>query len=200
MSSNAKAVGFFVLCFTFGLSVFFSFHDETLIQRDPAAVGNKVFQISSLSSEQIRNQLSQKIKVFPTVDGRKSIQFSGFSSGLCKTYPEIEMEFQAEGIAVGGEAPMLKISAPCESGQDPSEMASIQLPIEKLLAEKPRNAEFKFDGYTAKIEFKNASDEWPKQWILKNVYFKDLAGNQKSAHFDRKITSDKSSRPIVLEF
>lgn len=201
MSSQLKSIGFFILCFTFGLSVFFSFQEGIVTQRDPASIGGKIFQISSLSSDQIKNQLIQKIKVFPTVDGKKSIQFSGFSSGLCKTYSEIEMEFQAEGVATAGEVPTMKISSPCEIGQDPSEMASFLVPVSKILNEKPRNAEYKFEGFSTKISFNHAADEWPRQWVLKTVHFKNTAGEVKSANFDRKPATERNSdRPVVLEF
>lgn len=198
MSSSAKSVSLFALCFAFGLSVFFSVADRMPTMRDPASVSSKVFQINNLSSDQIKTQLSQKIKVYPTIDGKKNIQFTGFSSALCKSYAEIEMEFQAEGVAVAGEIPSMKVTAPCEAGQDPSEMANIQLPIAKILAEKPKNAEFSFTGSTTKIELKNAPDEWPKLWVLKAVQFKNATGQSKTATFERKIASD--SRPVVIEF
>lgn len=201
MSSKAKSVCFFALCFAFGLSAIFSVSEGNLVQRDPASFGGKIFQISNLSSDQIKAHIAQKIKVFPTIEGKKSIQFTGFSSSLCKIYPEVEMEFRAEGVAVGGESPTMKITSPCESGQDPSEMASIQLPVEKLIGQKPRNAVYSFEGYPAKFEFKNSADEWPRQWVLKSVQFKSSTGELKSAHFDRSIASErKSSRPVVLEF
>lgn len=198
LSSAAKSVCLFALCFAFGLSVFFSVADRIPVMRDPASINSKVFQINNLSSDQIKNQLVQKIKVYPTIDGKKNIQFSGFSSALCRTYSEIEMEFQAEGVAVAGEIPSMKVTAPCEGGQDPAEMGNIQIPVAKILAEKPKNAEFSFNGYTAKIELKHAPDEWPTVWVLKAVQFKNASGQNKTATFDRKIASD--SRPVVIEF
>lgn len=200
MSSPAKAICFFTLCFAFGLSAFFSFYENSSTTRDPASISNKVFQITSLSSAQIKTHLAQKIKVYPTIEGKKSIQFSGFSSALCKNYPEVEMTFQAEGVAVAGEIPTMKIVAPCESGQDPSEMAIIQLPVEKLLAEKPRNAEFAFNGFSTKLSFEHSSDEWPRTWVLKSVQFKNSVGNNKTASFERGIASERNERPVVLEF
>lgn len=201
MSSAAKSVCFFALCFAFGLSAFFGAYENSNPLRDPAALSGKIFQITSLSSEQIKNHISHKIKVFPTTEGKKSIQLSGFSSALCKIYPEIEMEFQAEGVAVAGEIPSMKITSPCEVGQDPAEMASFQLPVSKILSEKPKNAEFSFNGFAAKIEFRNSADTWPKIWILKSVHFRDTAGKRKTATFDRYIASEaKETRPIVLEF
>ncbi len=201
MLSKVKTFGFFALCFGLGISLFFSISEKFDIARDPASIDGKIFQISTLSSQQIKAQLSQKIKIRPTLEGKKSIQFSGFSSALCKTYPEIEMEFEAEGVAVAGEPPSMKITAPCEAGQDPAEMAAIFLPLEQILKEKPRNAQFKFEGFTAQLEFKNSADIWPRQWVLTHVQFKNSFGSNKSIRFQRALASEEETeRPVVLNF
>lgn len=201
--ANIKVLIFFMLCFSLGLSFFYSISENAASQRDPAAFDGKVFQITDLSSEQIKYQLQKKIKVTPTIDGKKTILFSGFSSALCKTYTFIDMEFTAEGVAVAGESPVMKIKAPCLEGQDPTEIAAVNLPIGKILKEKPRNAEYSFDGFSAVISFKNSADEWPHQWILKRVEFKNPTGTSKSAEFGRSpaaVSDEESERPIVLDF
>lgn len=201
MISKLKTFGFFLLCFSLGISLFFSISEKFDVTRDPASIDGKIFQISTLSSQQIKSQISKKIRIRPTLDGKKSIQLTGFSSSLCRLYPEIEMEFEAEGVAVAGESPRMKILAPCEAGQDPAEMAAIYLPIENILKEKPRNAEYKFDGFTAKVEFKNSADEWPRQWVLTRVQFKNDSGDNKSVIFERMPASEEEiERPVVLNF
>lgn len=201
MSSNIKSIFFFSICFGLGLSVFFSVSEDMTVQREPAAINGKIFQIGSLSSEEIKSQLIHKIKVTPTIEGMKSIQLSGFSSALCKTYPEIEMQFQAEGVAVGGEAPTMTIKAPCSAGQDPADIAAIQLPVSQILNQTPKNAEFRFNGYAARLEFSHAAEEWPKQWVLQKVQFKTNSGHTKTASFERLTKTNKTNdRLIVLEF
>lgn len=203
MPSNVKNVGFFILCFVFGLATFLNISDKAASKRDPATLNGKVYQITTLSSEQIKEQLQKKIKVFPTIDGKKAIKFSGFSSALCKTYSSISVEFRAEGIAVAGEAPTMKIIAPCTEGQDPAEIASISLAIEKILNEKPHDAEYNFDGFNAAVTFKNSSDVWPRQWVLKRVEFTNPHGENKTADFNRSpasINDGTADQPIVLEF
>lgn len=190
-----------VATFVLGFGAFYMIKTNTFGKRDPAAIQGKVFQISTLTSDEIKTQLQNKIVVSPTVEGKKSIAFTGFSSGLCKIYSSVEIVFAAEGVAVAGEAPTMKITHPCEAAQDPAEMASISLPIEKILGEKPRNAEFTFDGYKAVVTFANSADEWPRQWILKRVEFKNTNGENKSASFNRSPASvTDGEQPIVLEF
>lgn len=203
MISNIKNIGFFLLCFTFGIAAFFSVAEKNSSQRDPANYNGKIYEITSMSSDQIKQQIQKKIKVTPTINGKKSILLTGFSSSLCKTYSSISVEFRAEGIAVAGEAPTMKITAPCMEGQDPAEIASLNLAIEKILNEKPRDAEYSFDGFNSVISFKNSSDEWPHQWVLKRVEFKNIQGENKSADFIRSpasVNTGSEDQPIVLEF
>ena len=198
MKNNLKILSLLGLGFCFGLTAVITNYTATHTQRDPAAINGKIFQISNLSSSEIRAQLQNKIKVNPTVQGEKSVALNGLSSGLCKTYSSIEMEFVAEGISVAGDPPIMKISYPCTAGQDPAEIAPMQLSVQRLLGEKPRNAEFKFDGYNATVTLQNSADEWPRQWVLKQVEFKG-AGASKQVSFDRAPAS-AGSQPIVFEF
>lgn len=203
MISNVRNIGFFILCFAVGLGSFFSISDKAVVARDPAATNDKIYQITNLSAEQIKAHLQKKIKVSPTIDGKKTILFSGFSSALCKIYSSIVVEFAAEGIAVAGEAPTMKIRTPCTEGQDPTEIASINLAIGKILNEKPHDAEYAFDGFNAVVTFKNSSDEWPRQWVLKRVEFTNPQGVNKSAEFGRapaSVNDETADQPIVLEF
>lgn len=203
-SSKLKAVFYFCLCFSLGLSAFFAISEDIAIQRDPASINGKLFQISTLSTAQIRNQIHQTIKIQPTVAGQKTVRLEGFSSALCKTYPTVELQFVADGVAVAGEFPHMNVTAPCEAGQDPAEMASIVLPVGRILAEKPRNAEFRFDGFKSRVEFTHSSDTWPRTWILKTVLFKSDLGKNKTVHLDKNESGDLISKSvndmIVLEF
>lgn len=203
MTSKIKNIVFFILCFTLGLGFFYSISENISIQREPATIDGRIFQIANLSSDQIKAQLQKKIRVTPTIDGKKTISFSGFSSALCKTYSEIEIEFIAEGVAVDGNFSIMKVRAPCAAAQNPAEIAVINLPIEKILNQKPRNAEYSFEGFNAVITLSNSADEWPRQWVLKRVEFKNTEGKNKSADFNRfpaAIDEVPSDKPIVLEF
>lgn len=193
-----------VLClgFVVGLTVSIKNAEKNSLKRDPAAANAKVFQLDTLSNDEIKAQLQNKIQVHPTADGIKNISFNGFSSAVCKSYPTVEVEFTAEGVIVAGDAPRMVVTQPCEAGQDPAEMASLRMPIGKLLDEKPRNAEFKFDGFSAVISTFNSADEWPRQWILKRVEFKPADANvsTKQVEFTRGPASVTEDAPIVIEF
>lgn len=202
MLTTFKNIAFIALSFVIGFTFFSRVTEQSTQRRTLAAASTKIFQITDLTPAQIKEQLYKKIKVTPTLDGKKSISFSGFSSSLCKVYSSIEVEFTAEGVTVSGQAPIMKINSPCTEAQDPSEIAAISLPIAKILKEKPRNAEYKFDGFSSTIAFSNSADEWPQQWVLKRVEFKNQSGANKTAEFNRSPASvgDNFEKPIVLEF
>lgn len=207
MLFKAQTIGFFSFFFFLFLVFFNSLSEKNAIQRDPATLNGRILQISNLSHDQIKSELQKKIKITPTIDGKKTISFLGFSSTICKTYPSIQFNFVADNVVVDGEAPSMKITAPCEEGQDPSEIASIKLPIEKILNEKVHNAEFTFDGFSAVLTFQNSADEWPRQWILKRIEFRNPEGVNKFADFGRSPASANNTsysisddQPIVLEF
>jgi len=186
--------------FCLGLAAVISNYTVTHTQRDPAALNEKLYQITTLSSSEIRAQLLHRIKVNPTVDGHKSISLHGFSSSICKSYSHIEMQFVAEGVSVAGDPPVLTVLSPCQEAQDPSELAPVQIAVSRLMLEKPRNATFQFDGYTATFTLQNSADEWPVQWVLREVEFKNDTGTSKHVTFDRSPASVNEEPPVVLEF
>jgi hypothetical protein len=77
-------------------------------------------------------------------------------------------------------------------------MASIEIPVARILQQKPSNASFKFDGLTSTFTFSGSGDEWPRTWILRSVIFKNQNGNTKVVAFDKTISEAHS--PTVLEF
>lgn len=200
MKNQLKILTLLGLGFCFGLAAVVTNYTATKTQRDPAADQAVIYQITDLSSSEIRSQLAHRLKVHPTIEGRKSISLEGFSSNICKTYSYIEMDFVGEGVSVAGDPPVLKVLYPCESGQDPAAIAAVQLPVARLLAESPRNAAYQFDGYSSVLRLSNSADEWPTTWILQAVHFKNASGENKDVTFDRAPASADGQQPVVLEF
>lgn len=193
-----KSVFLFFLTFTLGFSLFYGHFDAKFSERDPAAIENKVDQLKNLDPERLKEELAQKIQVQNLPDGKKYLRFTSLSSNVCRQYPKVRIQFSAEGISVAGESPIMTIEADCLPAQDPVEMASIEIPVEKILKQKPLNASYKFDGLTSTFTFSGSGDEWPKAWILRSVIFKNENGNTKIVAFGKAVSSDH--RPTILEF
>lgn len=105
----------------------------------------------------------------------------------------------------------MRVTAPCQVGQDPAEIAAIVLPIQEILKQKPRDAEFSFSGFSGHYHFSSVTDSWPQVWVLRSVYFTNpitaqvnpsepslSAASPREVHFTKTASAD--SQPIVLEF
>jgi len=193
-----KSVFLFALTFSLGFSLFYGYFNEQFSERDPAALGNKVHQLKNFDPEQLKEELSQKVRIQNLPDGKKYIRFTSLSSNVCRQYPKVQIQFAADGISVAGEAPTMTIEADCLPAQDPVEMASIEIPVERILKQKPANASYKFDGLTSTFTFTSSGDEWPRTWILRSVIFKNQNGNSKIVAFEKTVTENKNL--TVLEF
>ena len=112
-------------------------------------------------------------------------------------------------MSVDGEATKMKVSAPCQAGQDPAEIAAIILPIQEILKQKPRDAEFSFNGFLGRYQFSSVTDSWPQVWVLRSVRFTNPTTSAPSEpgldiaspriiQFTKTATAE--SQPIVLEF
>lgn len=201
------------IAFIFGFSFFIAANKDYFIGRDPAAVSGKLLHFNNMNSDQLRAELESKIKIKPvfTADNlpSKSIVFSGMSSQICNSYSEIHIEFSGEGMSVDGVATKMLVTAPCQAGQDPAEIAAIILPIQEILKQKPRDAEYSFSGFSGRYHFSSVTDSWPQVWVLRSVQFTNpTAGNPaepglniaspRVVQFTKTATVE--SPPIVLEF
>lgn len=192
-----KSLILFFVFFVAGIAIVHQFKDEIFIEREIASINSvKLNNIKFLNQESLAKELNTKIKIYTVLaEKEKVIALEGFSSQLCKSFPKVELLFDAYGVSVSGEPTQFKISADCIPAQDPAEIASIKIPYGKLLNEKPRNAEFKFSGYQASFQFINSENEVIKTWILNKVVFKSNT-ESKIVQIDRS----SNEQPIVMEF
>lgn len=192
-SNTLKSVFFFVLTFTLGFSVYYGFVESVQFERDPAAIAGKIHQLKNLDPDQLKEELQQKMQVVTLANGQKFIRFPQLTSNVCKQYGKVLLKFKAEGISVAGEAPQMVIEADCLPAQDPTEMASIEVPVQQITSQKPTNATFKFEGSNSEFTFTSSADSWPTLWVLQSISFKGAQGATKMVSFDL-------TQPRVLEF
>ncbi|MBC7456818.1 MAG: hypothetical protein H7235_00970 [Bdellovibrionaceae bacterium] len=192
-----KSLVLFFVFFIAGISIVYKYSDQIFIDREIASINtSKLNNIKFLDQESLKQELNKKIKIYTMLaEKEKVIALEGFSSQICKTFPKVELLFDAYGVSVSGEPTQFKISADCIPAQDPADIASIKIPYGKLLNEKPRNAEFKFSGYQASFQFINSDNEVIKTWILNKIVFKSNT-ESKIVQIDRS----QNQQPIVMEF
>ena len=148
MSNSKKfsSIVVLVVAFITGLFTFIAVLNKDLIARDPAAVHGKIFDLRSSNPDQLRQEVSNRLKIQTAIETNnfisKAMLFSGLTAQICRSHDKIELEFLADGVSVGGEPTKLIVKTPCQSGQNPLEVGSIRFPIQEILLEKPRSAEF----------------------------------------------------------
>lgn len=200
---HVKLRPFIILFFFFfaGVLLVYKVSDQIIIDREIASINqNKISNLNFFNEKNIQNELYKKVKIYTlTTEKEKVVALDGFSSQLCKTFPKIELYFEAYGVSVSGDATQFKVSADCIPAQDPAEIARIKIPYEKLLSERPRNAEFKFSGYTESFEFINSEGEWNKTWLLSKIVFKSET-DSKIVKITPALNDRLNIQPIVLEF
>ncbi len=185
MDNKLKSVLLFFLTFGLGFSIYFTtMHELNGTIRDPASIHSKITQLKNFDHDQLKSEIVQNFQISYLDNGDKAIRFQNISSHVCKTYQKINLEFIADGITVSGEPTQFSVEADCLPAQDPAELASIIIPVSKFTSLKPQNAVIKFNNESTAYTFTNTGDEWPKVWILKNISFKNLNGQNTSVQLD----------------
>lgn len=206
MSNSKKfsSIVVLVVAFITGLFTFIAVLNKDLIARDPAAVHGKIFDLRSSNPDQLRQEVSNRLKIQTAIETNnfisKAMLFSGLTAQICRSHDKIELEFLADGVSVGGEPTKLIVKTPCQSGQNPLEVGSIRFPIQEILLEKPRSAEFKFSGYPGTFQFLNVAETWPRTWVLGAVRFVSAAATTQSISIEMLTAGNTNTVPHILEF
>ena len=83
---------------------------------------------------------------------------------LCDAYSMIELVFQAEGIAIAGDAPKIVLRTSCESTEGSEFLNPISIPWKRIKNLKPKERNYK-EGNTT-LFFRSLDDFWPLEWSL----------------------------------
>ena len=186
---------------TRGLSGRFLASDGT---RGPASI-EKVFDFSYLEGDALlvaaRDRVASSLVVsssddktsvtlnfgnFVTINERKEREFA------CGFYDQIVFAFEADGVSVNGEKPLLVIQSGCEVGANLNELLPIRLSVSKLTSQPSNNSELKFfeNRQPLTVQLSNASPEWPKKWILIDLKLSNSKISSRILH----ISSDEWRR------
>ncbi|MBV2169659.1 MAG: hypothetical protein KUL82_13220 [Bdellovibrio sp.] len=184
----------FILCFVVGYSVIYCTTDQAQVNRDPAAVRNN-FDFSHLNGEKLHEAVKQRL--LTGLELRKTPAGTGIGLGhfvfvddrgqkklACQEFGKVFLSFEAEGVSVAGEKPVMEIEGRCEYSPDMTKISPLFVPVAKILGERPGDGEFQFnEGAPVTVRFSNLPEEWPRTWLLKSV----------------KLFNEKASEALVIE-
>lgn len=186
------------ICFAVGFYLVFYPTGEEYFRRNPAAIKNN-FDFSHLRGEKLFEAAKQRLiaglELGKNVPGKPAEARIGLGHFVftneqgekrlaCQEFGKVSLSFEAEGVSVAGEKPVMEIEGRCEFSPDMTKINPLYLPIAKILGERPGDGEFEFnDGPKVIVRFTNLPDEWPRTWLLKSV----------------KLLSDKNTAAVVIE-
>lgn len=198
-------LGFFVTKMSWNGETFISVSNiRDQEQRSPAAV-KKVFDYSQFEGTVLSSMSKQRIVLNASVaknEGSIGVALGHFvvksDQGqpllACQMYDKVVLEYEAEGMAVGGETPRMQVRGPCSVVQDLNRMESLWIPFAKIQAEKAVDGEFNFnEPNSISIEFRSLAGEWPKRWAFKAVQLMDSKNNNS----DLSVSAVEAGREVA---
>lgn len=203
---------FFLFVFSFGVGYSIMLHtsDWSPVNRDPAAV-RQVYDFSSLSGSDLTAAMKKRLLSGSSIVHEKQslgvelghfamAKITGEKTLACQEFQKVTLRFEAEGIATGGERPVMEVEGACEFSPDMTKINPIFIPVDKVLAEKPSDGEIQYrEGHPVTLRFRNLTEEWPTRWLLTSVRLSN-SGEQKELLIDSEEVTQILGRPMMVNF
>jgi hypothetical protein len=208
-----KTFGLFAFAFLIGYGIMVhTTPDWGTINRDPAAV-RQVYDFSGLTGSELTHAMKKRLISAATVVREKEslgVELGHFALAkfgahnektlACQEFEKVILRFEAEGVATGGERPVMEVEGPCEFSSDMMKINPIFIPVDKIMAEKPLDGELQYhEGRPVTLRFQRMPDEWPTHWILTAVRLSNPA-QQKELLVDAEEVSQLLGRPMMVNF
>ena len=188
MTALKKLTFFLMITAIFVCSPYFAnkyfFSENPIIvsfERNPSSI-QKVYDYSDLVGSAL--QTAAKQRLVDTIQlsakgGDIYIQMGNFvlmndsrqKDFACGYYNKMSFEFEADGVLVEGEKPLLTIETGCDVASNINFMAPFKIPVSSLKAQKPSQTDYKFfdQGHSTTISLNHSPTSWPTVWNLKNI-------------------------------
>lgn len=205
-------MAFFLFIFSFGAGYGVMLHssDWGPISRDPAAV-RQVYDFSNLSGSDLSNAMKKRILSGSSVIRKNQslgielghfamAKLTGEKTLACQEFQKVTLRFEAEGVATGGERPVMEVEGACEFSADMTKISPIFIPVDKVMAEKPSDGEIQYrEEKPVTLRFHGMTEEWPTHWLLTSVKLSN-SGDQKELLIDSEEVGQILGRPMMVNF
>lgn len=199
-------VSLFGLFFAVGFTVVTQTSPKFMTARDPAAI-RQVYDFSHLRGSALDVAMKERmvagLEVFKENEriglgiGHFAFVNGGGEKTLgCREFGKVMMTFEAEGVVVNGERPVMQVEGACEFTEDLAKVNPLYIPIARILGERPADGEFQFrEGKEITVRFSNLSDEWPRKWILVGM---KMNGQRSDFSVDRNDLNKILGHPFMI--
>lgn len=125
----------------------------------------------------------------------------GEAHKVCDIYNQIDLQFDAEGMAVSGSRPLLNVSAACETSDDWARIRPIWIPVHRFAKEKPGDTEMTLNGQqTITLSLKNIDMSWPQHWVLTQVRVFSSSDPNSQIVISRQELQQMLEYPIIMSW
>lgn len=180
--------------------------------RGPAAV-RRAYDVSELQGLALSKKINERVVGASHLlrrDDAVGIELGQFVTEdseskkllACSVYDRIDLVFRAQGVAVNGEVPEMRVSGDCRTNPDDIQMMRpIWVPVNEVLKAPTSLQQFSFhDAEPVNLEFTNVGDDWPKQWVLHSLRLYNSRQPASEVAIDRNEIRMAAPDSIFLEF
>ncbi|MDE0151363.1 MAG: hypothetical protein OXK80_02545 [Bdellovibrionales bacterium] len=173
--------------------------DPALSVRGLASTESAARSIATVSNEEYTNpqNLFDKAQILENTQS-DSILFvignllhtdeQGNTSFVCKNFSQVQLWFEALGLAIKGEKVIMTINTDCTENKDHQYIGPFSIPAKKIL--ESSIVESTFSENNSEIQFENVSLSWPKSWVLIKADFKKAGTSDFSVVTETPETED----------
>lgn len=133
---------------------------------EPQTVFNKAKVIPAKSSEEMEFLIGNIL--FTDSKGNKNF--------VCQNFSEAHLIFEADGIFIEGEKVIMKLVSTCDTYKEHKFIGPFSIPSQLILQSAISQEYFEHKG--DEIYFSNVSLQWPRDWILMEINFKNPDSNE----------------------
>ncbi len=188
--------------------------DGTLVNsnsRNPAAIRHDL-DFSRLEGAELVTATQKRLVTAARVilrDGLVGVELGHFVTRDSKgqkrlacdmLYNRLHLRFEANGVASGGEKPVMEVDGPClTSNQDISAIEPIWIPVREILKTQATNEDLDFnDG--VQFKFLNMSGDWPVSWSLESVRLYDQESTAQEVKISAQELHELREKPFVINW
>lgn len=116
-------------------------------------------------------------------------------------FDRVELTFTGTGISESGHQPMMTIESKCGSGGNLSELETIYIPMQDILAAGAKDQELLTTGdHPVLVKLEHIPGEWPVGWVLSTVRFYREGSPEESMTIDSEKMRDTTETGKLLSF
>lgn len=127
---------------------------------------------------------------------------SGKKAFICRQHESVELTFQAEGIAVNGEKPQMKVKGRCLVTNDVNSISTLWIPVEDIVKKAYGDIRLaSVDRGPVLVQFNGVGSSWPRTWVLSQVRFYSLSSKNPPVIVNQQeISSLKRDQRLSLDW